>query len=84
MNRLVDTDEAAQLLGVSAEHVRRLVRRGLIPVVRAGRVFRFDIAAVVLALTEVQGHNKPSSAASRVRTTPDFGSITPQIRSQVP
>jgi excisionase family DNA binding protein len=48
--RLLNTDEAAEYLGVSAPMIRRLIARGEIPVVRIGRrllVDRNDIDVVV-------------------------------------
>lgn len=44
---LVDTDEAARLLGCSAANVRDLIRRGKLPAHRAGRGYVLPARAVV-------------------------------------
>jgi excisionase family DNA binding protein len=41
-SRLLDIDAVAELLSTSVRHVRRLVQERRIPVVRVGRLIRFD------------------------------------------
>jgi excisionase family DNA binding protein len=40
--RLLDIGAVAEQLGTSARHIRRLVQERRIPVVRVGRLIRFD------------------------------------------
>ena len=40
--RLLDIDAVAELLNTSVRHIRRLVHEHRIPVVRVGRLIRFD------------------------------------------
>jgi excisionase family DNA binding protein len=40
--RLLDIDAVAEQLGTSVRHLRRLVQERRIPVVRVGRLIRFD------------------------------------------
>lgn len=40
--RLLDIDTVAELLSTSVRHIRRLVHEHRIPVVRVGRLIRFD------------------------------------------
>lgn len=40
--RLLDIDAVAAQLGTSVRHIRRLVQERRIPVVRVGRLVRFD------------------------------------------
>ena len=40
--RLLDIDAVAEHLGTSVRHLRRLVQERRIPVVRIGRLIRFD------------------------------------------
>lgn len=40
--RLLDIDAVAELLSTSVRHIRRLVHEHRIPVVRVGRLIRFD------------------------------------------
>jgi excisionase family DNA binding protein len=48
--RLVDVEEMASILGVSTLTIYRKVKTGDIPVVRVGRLLRFDPEAVKAAL----------------------------------
>ena len=50
--RLLDADELASVLNVSREAVWRLARSGIIPSYRAGRLYRFDLAAVLATLEQ--------------------------------
>lgn len=50
-NRLWDTTEAAQFLGVSVKQVQRLAAAGKVPAVRLGKLWRFS-PAVLAALAE--------------------------------
>jgi excisionase family DNA binding protein len=43
---LVNTAKAARELGVSVQHLRRLVREGLVPAIRLGASVRFDPTAL--------------------------------------
>lgn len=43
---LLDIDAVAELLGTSVRHLRRLVQERRIPVVRVGRLIRFDPADI--------------------------------------
>ncbi len=47
--RFYSADDAALLLGCSAENLRRLVRKGDIPAERVGRTYVFDDEAVEIA-----------------------------------
>ena len=40
--RLLDIDAVAEMLNTSVRHIRRLVQERRIPVVRVGRLIRFD------------------------------------------
>lgn len=40
--RLLDIDAVAEMLNTSVRHIRRLVHEHRIPVVRVGRLIRFD------------------------------------------
>jgi len=40
--RLLDIDAVAEMLNTSIRHIRRLVHEHRIPVVRVGRLIRFD------------------------------------------
>jgi excisionase family DNA binding protein len=48
--RLLDADELGHVLNIPREAVWRLARSGAIPNYRAGRLYRFDLAAVLAAL----------------------------------
>jgi excisionase family DNA binding protein len=48
--QLLTTREIAELLQTRESHIRQLVRAGKIPVVRLGRLLRFDAAAVLARL----------------------------------
>ena len=48
--RLVDRHGLAEILGCSVPTIERLQSRGLIPVVRLGRIVRYDADQVVEAL----------------------------------
>lgn len=41
-SRLLDIDNVAEQLSTSVRHIRRLVQERRIPVVRVGRLIRFD------------------------------------------
>ncbi len=49
-SQLLTTREIAELLQTRESHIRQLVRAGKIPVVRLGRLLRFDPDAVMARL----------------------------------
>jgi excisionase family DNA binding protein len=51
MPRLVKASEVARLLNCSAKTVRKEAKAGNVPSVRIGKGYRFDPAAVILALS---------------------------------
>jgi len=52
MIELITTAEIAHVLQVSVPQVWTLVRQGKIPSYRVGRLYRFDLAAVLEAIQE--------------------------------
>ena len=50
--QLATTRECADYLNVSADQLRELVRAGKIPARKVGRLLRFDLDAVDVAITE--------------------------------
>ena len=54
-DRLLTAEELGQVLKLSRSSVWRLARSGNIPVMRAGRLMRFDLAKVLRALEEAGG-----------------------------
>jgi excisionase family DNA binding protein len=68
---LTDTEDTAAALGdVHPETVRRLWREGTIPGYKVGRLLKFDVDEVRLALRAAP---RPSTRA--VAATPDFDAI---------
>ncbi|PYN83626.1 MAG: hypothetical protein DMD87_29840 [Candidatus Rokuibacteriota bacterium] len=51
-DHLLTVESAAEALAVSAAHVRRLARRGLLPSVRIGKCCRIPAAALARVLRE--------------------------------
>ena len=51
-NRLVNQSEIARMLGCTPRTVGNLTRRGKIPVIRVGRLVRFQPHLVIEALSE--------------------------------
>lgn len=52
---LVDAETLAKHLGVSIWTIYRLVKDGLLPAHRLGRLYRFDMSEV-MAATNTRGH----------------------------
>lgn len=52
MAKLLKAPELAELLGICVATVWEWTRSGKIPVVRAGRLYRYDLAEVRKALTK--------------------------------
>jgi excisionase family DNA binding protein len=50
-DKMVDSKTLAKTLNCSPETVRRMAREREVPRVKVGRVYRFDLAAVVLSLS---------------------------------
>jgi excisionase family DNA binding protein len=65
--RLVDIKVLAEHLGVAPRHVRRLVDEGRIPIVRWGRLIRFDPEEVTAWL---EGARVPALETKRRPTSP--------------
>lgn len=57
--QLLDVDAVAALLGTSVRHIRRLVQERRIPVVRVGRLIRFDPADIDAWLDEHRSSAEP-------------------------
>ena len=57
--RLLDIDAVAEQLGTSVRHLRRLVQERRIPVVRVGRLIRFDPADLDAWLEEHRSSAEP-------------------------
>ena len=53
---LVDTREAARLLGVSSRTVWRLYASQELPIVRIGRAVRFDVADLRKLIEQLKSH----------------------------
>ena len=51
MEALLKADELAQVLNIPKSQVYRLTRRGEIPVIRAGRHYRYDVHDVIKSLS---------------------------------
>jgi excisionase family DNA binding protein len=69
--QIASTAELARDYGVHPKVIRRLVRDGVIPVMRVGRVFRFHRGHVIAAL---EAHRVPVKGA-RTPAGPDFDAI---------
>ena len=57
--RLLDIDAVAEQLSTSVRHLRRLVQERRIPVVRVGRLIRFDPVAIDAWLDEHRSSAEP-------------------------
>jgi excisionase family DNA binding protein len=57
--RLLDTAELAKILGVSERTVRRRVKDGLIPVVRIGKLVRFNPDHIETIFLQLAGLSAP-------------------------
>ncbi len=57
--RLLDIDAVAEQLGTSVRHIRRLVQERRIPVVRVGRLVRFDPVHIDAWLDEHRSSAEP-------------------------
>lgn len=57
--RLLDIDAVAEQLNTSVRHIRRLVHEHRIPVVRVGRLIRFDPADLDAWLDEHRSSAEP-------------------------
>lgn len=57
--RLLDIDAVAELLSTSVRHIRRLVQERRIPVVRVGRLIRFDPVDINAWLDEHRSSAEP-------------------------
>ena len=59
--RLVDRDVLAAMLGVHPRTVARAVARGDLPFFRVGRVYKFDVDEVLVALRGEAHTDRPTS-----------------------
>lgn len=57
--QLLDIDAVAELLSTSVRHIRRLVQERRIPVVRVGRLVRFDPVDIDAWLGEHRSSAEP-------------------------
>ena len=53
--RWVSVDDAAELLSVHPTTLRRMLRRGELPAIRVGKLWRIDIDAVTAPTTQNSG-----------------------------
>jgi excisionase family DNA binding protein len=67
---LLNTDTAAELVGIHPESLRRLWRNGVVPGYKAGRLLRFDVDEVRDALRT----NKPPQRATAT-AAPNFDAL---------
>ena len=67
--RWVSVDDAAELLSVHPTTLRRMLRRGELPAIRVGKLWRIDIDAVTAPTTQNSGGGGVHSGVE-VRTAP--------------
>ena len=67
--RWVSVNDAAELLSVHPTTLRRMLRRGELPAIRVGKLWRIDIDAVTAPTTQNSGGGGVHSGVE-VRTAP--------------
>ena len=61
-SRLLSAEEVAEMIGMTADYVYALSRRGAIPTITFGRTRRYRREAIEQWLFELEGGTVPSSA----------------------
>jgi excisionase family DNA binding protein len=72
---IVGTAEMAAMLNISEVSVQRWARRGTIPALKTGRIYRFEVKRVVEALRKAARTDAEQASRSNAPLEPDLEAI---------